>query len=341
MRQLKALCLLAIFTLLTSCIKNLDYSQNANPEKAGYTETAFLFDGECISTSEKPLTRVNDNLIEGVYGIAISQWIVEGDKKYTKPYAYGIFDNLSVDNLKINLLNGYDYRVSCTMIPDAQNVVEKKGEGYGRPFTLDRNAETGGTITNKFLLADQWDGTQVFLYELENSKVNVIGDSEVRSRPQVERYHGLIETLTPGATNVVIELYRRYCKVKFTANGLHKNNRLEVQMDDSPYWKLSDVANETESLPLSFKNLTTVIKEGTINTESPTFEVVLFKDGATAGVPIMKYNRSFKRNYETTIIISDIDNFGEEAGVTITIADEKELATEADIDLPWQGGQIQ
>lgn len=39
----------------------------------------------------------------------------------------------------------------------------------------------------------------------------------------------------------------------------------------------------------------------------------------------MKYNRSFKRNYRSMIAISDIDNFGTDAGLSIKIADEGEL----------------
>jgi hypothetical protein len=52
----------------------------------------------------------------------------------------------------------------------------------------------------------------------------------------------------------------------------------------------------------------------------------------------MKYNRSFKRNYRSMIAISDIDNFGTDAGLSIKIADEGELEDDPVTDLPWQEG---
>ena len=66
------------------------------------------------------------------------------------------------------------------------------------------------------------------------------------------------------------------------------------------------------------------------------FRVELFQDGVSQG-KIMEYNRSFKRNYKSVIAISDIDNFGTDADLSIKMADEGELENDPTTDLPWQG----
>lgn len=87
----------------------------------------------------------------------------------SKPYAYGIFDDVS--NLKLNLLDGYKYRVACTMIENAKDSLQHKDNKFARPFSLDRNGEVFGEIKNQFFLADQPDGSQLFLFDADNSKI--------------------------------------------------------------------------------------------------------------------------------------------------------------------------
>ena len=43
-------------------------------------------------------------------------------------------------------------------------------------------------------------------------------------------------------------------------------------------------------------------------------------------------------NYKSVIAISDIDNFGTDADLSIKMADEGELENDPTTDLPWQGG---
>lgn len=319
---------------LSSCIKDKDLSQITNKPDT-YSEVRLSIGGECNTTEVPMPTRAGEGK-KDIYGIAVSQWVREGGRLQTKAYAYGIFDDVS--NLKLNLLDGYKYRISCTMIKDAKDSIFSQNNKYARPFTLDRNGQTYGEIKNQFLVADQADGSQLFLSDVENSKVKTKYQDDNITRPFIIRYHGVIDSLETKSTGNELELYRRYFAVKFIANGLHENYRLEIQLDDSPKWILTPEKSETEYTYVSFKSLTGKIVNNNILTENAQFKVELFKGNESQGKEIMKYNRSFKRNYKSTIAISDIDNFGTDAGLSIKIADEGELENDPITDLPWQGG---
>lgn len=331
-KKLATISALAV-AILSSCIEEKDLSQISKvPEPETYSEVTFNIGGEC-STTETPLSRAT-NEKKDIYGITVSQWIRDtSGRLQSKPYAYGIFDNIS--NLKLNLLDGYKYRVACTMVRNATDSLEVDGK-LARPFTLDRNGKVYGTVENKFLIADQPDGTQLFLFDADNSKIGTKAQEDI-SRPSILRYHGLIDSLETHTANNELELYRRYFAVKFVANGLRKNYKLEVQLDDSPKWVLTPEKNETDYTYISFRTLTGKITSGNIISENVMFRVELFKDGVSQG-KIMEYNRSFKRDYKSVIAISDIDNFGTDADLSIKIADEGELENDPTTDLPWQGG---
>lgn len=319
--------------MLSSCVKDKDLSQLTNKPET-YSEVTLSIGGEYNAT-EVPMSRATGEK-KDIYGITVSQWIRDANGRLqSKPYAYGIFDDVSI--LKLNLLDGYKYRIACTMVKNAVDSLSQADGKLARPFTLDRNGQEYGEIKNQFLVADQPNGSQLFLFDADNSKIGTAAQKDI-TRPYIMRYHGVIDSLETKTTGNELELYRRYFAVKFIANGLRENCRLEVQLDDSPKWTLTPEKNETEYTYVSFRTLTGKITGNGILTENSVFKVELFKDDKSQGEEIMKYNRSFKRNYKSTIAISDIDNFGTDAGLSIKIADEGELENEPVIDLPWQGG---
>lgn len=344
MNNLKTITAITAFAVatLSSCIEEKDLSQlkPVQPGAETYTEVELNVGGEC-SVTEKPMGRAALTNVKGIYGITVSQWVKDASGRVqSKPYAYGIFDNVS--NLKVNLLDGYKYRIACTMVKDGADSIAVDNKKYGRPFTLDKNGSLYGGIQNKFLVADQQDGSQLFLFDADNSKIETKSQNKDITRPFVERYHGVIDSLVVGTVGNEIEMYRRYFAVKFAANGLREGYRLEIQLDDSPKWilngKTGKATVETGYNFVSFKSLTGKINTGTIATENAIMKVELFKNGVSQG-EIMKYSRSFKRNYQVTIAISDIDHFGTDAGLGITFKDEAEMENDPIIDLPWQGGE--
>lgn len=215
------------------------------------------------------------------------------------------------------------------------SLLTKDGTLY--PLTLSKgNDPKLGTITNKFITAERPDGTQEYLFDLENSKIGTKGQSNY-TRPFIQRYHGIIDKLTvaPDQTNT-LEVYRRYFGVQFKQNGLQADCKLEIQIDGAPTVWLTPDKKESPELMVSMRTLTTPVETGKILTDNARVKVTVHRTGKEAE-DILNYNINFKRNYMHTIVISDIDHFGTGSNVSIHV-EETELENSAQEDLPWQGG---
>ena len=161
-------CLFTAFTL-QSCIKEKDLYQ-APPTT--YSELNLQLDGDYLST-ELPMARATTptkiNESETLVGIAITMTPKEGQNPSSKPYAYGIFQldkAKDPNNLKIKVIDGYTYRISCSMIANAKDSIIKDEKGFfGAPFDLERSGKIKGECLNKFLTPEQADGIK-FLYNI-------------------------------------------------------------------------------------------------------------------------------------------------------------------------------
>ena len=156
-------CLFTAFTL-QSCIKEKDLYQ-APPTT--YSELNLQLDGDYLST-ELPMARATTptkiNESETLVGIAITMTPKEGQNPSSKPYAYGIFQldkAKDPNNLKIKVIDGYTYRISCSMIANAKDSIIKDEKGFfGAPFDLERSGTIKGECLNKFLTAEQVGGAK-------------------------------------------------------------------------------------------------------------------------------------------------------------------------------------
>ena len=139
------------------------------------------------------------------------------------------------------------------------------------------------------------------------------------------------------------DVYRRYFAVKFVAQGLLEGDRLEITLDDSSPFIATYDNPESKEQYVSFKNITATVSTSAVQSESMEFYVRLYRlndKGVEEEKTLMKYSRSFKRNYRSTVILTDIDNFGTDSGIGIEIKDEGELLEDDNIDLPWQSGSL-
>lgn len=317
---------------LQSCLKGEDVYKE---KEATYTELSLNIGGEC-SLTEKPMTRADGS--KELYGINVAMLIPNpnGGSETQKPYAYGVFDDIKAENLKLNVIDGYQYRISCTMIKEGKDSLLLNNETLF-PLTLSKgNNPKLGRITNKFITAEQADGTQAYLYDLENSKIGTSGQSNY-ARPFIRRYHGIIDKLSASADQTnTLEVYRRYFGVQFKQNGLQADCKLEIQLDDAPTVWLTPEKKESAEFMVSMKALTSTVEAGRIITDNARVKVTVHQTGKDP-VDILNYSINFKRNYMHTIAISDIDHFGTGSNVSIHV-EEAELENSAQEDLPWQGG---
>ena len=326
--------LVCICLTVSSCIPEKDLHEE---KPVTYTEVNFSVGGDC-SVTDKPMSRADASSKE-LYGINVAMLVKNpNDANFTsKPYAYGIFDHTSVQNLKLNLIDGYSYRVSCTMIADGVDSLAQNG-GYVRPFTIDKNRTNFGKVGNKFITSERPDGTQEYLYDLEVAQIGTAGQANIL-RPFIKRYHGFIETpiiSKDAPTQNDLEVYRRYFGVKFKVVGLQNGLKMKIQIDDSPAIWLSSSNAESESTYVSMKNLTAKVEPNRILTENGRVIATVYKEGEEPE-QILNYTIAFKRNYMHTIAISDIDHCGTPSGVKIKV-DEEEMGDDGQQDLPWQGG---
>lgn len=334
-------CLCTAFTL-QSCIKEKDLYE-APP--VTYSELNLLLDGD-FSSTELPMSRATKPTTidesKTIVGIAISMTPKEGQKPSSKPYAYGIFQldkARNPDNLKIKVIDGYTYRISCSMIANAKDSI-KEDKGFGAPFDL--GGKINGECLNKFLTAEQADGIK-FLYNIENAKIQTgNGVQNACSRPFIERYHGMVDKVEvkDGMQNHIM-LYRRFFGVKFKQTGL-ESGRLRIRVDDAPsiYLNASENIHETvesESKMVSMKNLTASIPVGENQyvTENVKVEVFWEKTPGTEGTKIISSNVTFKRNYTHSIALTNIEHIGTPGNVGIEV-ESGEMGEDIDQDIPWQ-----
>lgn len=342
-------CLLAAFTL-QSCIKEKDLYQEP---PTTYSELNLKLDGDYFST-ELPMARttkpstIDDN--KTIVGIAISMIPKDGTNPSSKPYAYGIFElekAKNPDNLKIRVIDGYTYRISCSMIANAKDSILAEGNSFAAPFDLERSGKIKGECLNKFLTAEQTDGIK-FLYNIENPKITTInGIQNECPRPFIERYHGLLDKLevTDGMQNP-ITLYRRFFGVKFKQIGL-KSGRIRINIDGAPsiYLNSSEDIHKTVESDLkmvSMRNLTANIPDANKNqylTENVKVEAFWEETPGAEEKQIVNSNITFKRNYIHSIALTNIDLIGTPANIGIEV-ETGEMGEDPEQDIPWQESTI-
>lgn len=118
--------LVVLSQILQSCLKGEDVYKEKEPT---YTELDLNIGGEC-SLNRK--TNEPCRCFERDFRYKCSHAHTESQRSVTqKPYAYGIFDNIKAGNLKLNVLDGYQYRISCTMIKEGKDsLLTKDGTLY-------------------------------------------------------------------------------------------------------------------------------------------------------------------------------------------------------------------
>ena len=338
-------CLFTAFTL-QSCIKEKDL-YHAPPTT--YSELNLQLDGDYLST-ELPMARATTptkiNESETLVGIAITMTPKEGQNPSSKPYAYGIFQldkAKDPNNLKIKVIDGYTYRISCSMIANAKDSIIKDEKGFfGAPFDLERSGKIKGECLNKFLTAEQADGIK-FLYNIENPRIQTRnGSQDACNRPFIERYHGLNDKVevTDGMQNHIM-LYRRFFGVKFKQTGLEKG-RLRIKLEDAPSIYLNANADihktvESELKMVSMRNLTANIPTGDNQHLTENVKVAVFWE-ETPGAEektIISSSITFKRNYTHSIALTNIEHIGTPSDIGIEV-ESGEMGEDIEQDIPWQ-----
>lgn len=321
---------MALFAVLmcvnfASCSGSSDDSdiEPNEPQKPKEYMVSLGLTGE-INVSESPLSRVSGN---DLYGIQVySCPNIEGNTDYT-PYAYGLFDNTSLMNIK--LLEGYKYNFKATMVVDGkENIYSSDGRFFVSPFAV---------------VADHTELSNDFTYS--NNKYMPLSNGYAKFKFNdryltadyaiIDRYYGEVEDYIPSEGNTVeINMKRTVFGVKFIAENLTEGS-IGIKMSSAP--QMSIIYPNTEiNYIINFANQTKAYSE---ENHSATLSTVLAwtkSDGVV--VPLGTHDITFKRNKLTTVTIKVAD-ITTENGFGITIDDEEKEMGEGD-NLTVENGEI-
>lgn len=288
-----------------SCSSEEDVEPN-EPQKPKEYTVSLGFTGE-ISVSESPLSRASEN---DLYGIQVYSCPNNGTSTTYSYYAYGLFDDTSLINIK--LLEGYKYKFVATMVVDGKNQL-----GFGNSMSHSGIAPFYMSITNYFKIShdDYMSGIDCG----ESS----MGGYKKYYRPKLDRYYGITEDYVPTENgNVSIFMKRTAFGAKFIAENLEEGT-VSINLSNAPEMKI--VYSETETMGIfTFSDVAKAYSEDNYS-EIVATEIIWTKaDGVI--VPLGTHRITFKRNVLTTVTIKVAD-ITTENGIGITF-ESGEMGTE-------------
>nr|UVM89762.1 MAG: hypothetical protein [Bacteriophage sp.] len=272
------------------------------------------FEGE-ISISESPLLKSTGS---DLYGVQV--YVKDNGSGEYKPYAYGLFDDPSLMDVK--LIGGNIYKFESTMIEDGKNrIYYSSSAGYYSPF--DAIKSSYAPLNNKFIYSssDFMRRLSWGLSDLENG--GSFRDSY--SRPNTVRFYGLYSDYKPSDNNVVTINMKKVCfGAKFVVEGLTEG-KVVVDIEDAP--KL-EIAHPAVSIQDIFTFEGSLGSESWINDDYSELVPVSISwhksDGSVK--PVSSSNINFKRNKLTTITVKlSGDNPASASGKVNISLEDKEM----------------
>lgn len=284
--------MIAFAMLFVSCSNELQEEQST-PKT--YTVSLGV-KGEILDVIQTPLTKSEEN--NNLYGIQVYSTTSLDEYKYTyKPYAYGLFDDIS--NVSITLLDGYYYKFQCTMVVSGKKRIDNNNGKFLYPFKFSSKGYNYDIpIENKFNITPEIEMTG-----LDYGSSSLINDKEYYY-PNTDRYYGEISNYQPVEKNTVnIEMKRTVFGVKFIAEGLTEG-RLKITMDGAPelYINSKDSKHEIEDI-FTFGNLWNATNNDNYSEDINTSIYWEKADGTEVPIAV-NYTLTFTRKMMHTIRVN-------------------------------------
>lgn len=289
---MKKLLLILISLIAISCNRQEDPLNQDNLSPKEYT-VSIGFGGE-LSSENFPMSKSSDS---DLYGIQVySKSSEESGFQY---YAYGLFDN--INNLSINLIDGYKYKIECSVVINGKNVIESERDNiYRAPFIGAYGF--GRKLDNTFhvLTEDAIWGLPYGSSQLKNYET-----TEKFSRPNTDRYYGMTGEIIPSDENSTITIYmkRTVYEAGFIAEGLTEG-RLKINVDGSPTIYINSNGNpQSDTEIYTFNNVSSAFEKDDYF-ESVPVTVVWEKDNGSVVPVISSQKITFKRKVRTITTIN-------------------------------------
>lgn len=248
------------------------------------------FEGE-ISISESPLLK---NASSDLYGVQV--YVKDNGSGEYKPYAYGLFDDPSLMDVK--LIGGNVYKFESTMVEDGKDrIYHNSSLNYYRPFTAIKSSYA--PLNNKFVYSSS-DFMRWLSWGMSDLENGEFGDSY--RRPNTVRFYGVHSDYKPSDKNIVTINMKKVCfGAKFVVEGLMEG-KVVIDIEDAPQMEIVHP-------DVSIQDIFTFdggLRDGSwINddySESVPVSISWHKsDGSVK--PVSSSNINFKRNKLTTITV--------------------------------------
>lgn len=295
----KALFILLVTFGFISCSTSDDpitSEPSTNPKE--YT-VSLGFSGEITSIEDSPLTKAASS---NLYGIQVYSMPTNGTEY--KPYAYGLFDDIS--SITIKLLEGYKYKFDCTMLVDGKNKVyySQYEKTYSVPFYVYNGSNTTSLNTSpSFIIEGSYRYNAI-----DQGNTFLAIDSKTYSRPNIDRYYGETIDYTPAEnTSISINMKRVSFGAKIIADGLTEG-KLNITLDKAPAMTIAYPATEIQDI-FTFENPYPYGNKWIQDAYTETIPVSISwtkVDGAV--VPLVTQDITFTRNKLTTITVKVKDS---------------------------------
>lgn len=280
-----------------SCSTSNDPVDETNSTPREYT-VSLGFSGEITSIEDSPLTKATTT---NLYGIQVYSTPSTGGEY--KPYAYGLFDDVS--SLQIKLLEGYKYKFSCTMLTDGKNKITyyQYNNTYSTPFYAYNGTDVIAlSISTSFVI-----GSYKCEY-LDKGNANLTIDSKSYTHPNIDRYYGEIIDYTPADnSSVSINMKRVSFGAKIIAEGLTEG-KLNITLDKASSMIIPYPSTEVQDI-FTFENPYPSGMTWTQDTYTETIPVsISWQKADGAVVPLVTQDITFTRNKLTTITVKVKDS---------------------------------
>ena len=309
---MKKILFYAMMLFVSLSCSNDDLDGGEGIEGMEYT-VKIGFEGE-ISISESPLLKSS---VSDLYGVQV--YVKDNSSGDYKPYAYGLFDDPSLMDVK--LIGGNVYKFESTMVEDGKNrIYHSSSSGYFQPFSAIKSSYA--PLNNKFVYSssDFMRWLSWGMSELDDGK---LGDSY--RRPNTVRFYGVHSDYKPSDKNIVTINMKKVCfGAKFVMEGLTEG-KVVIDIEDAPQM---EIVHPAVSIQDTFTFEGGSSDGRWINddySESVPVSISWHKsDGSVK--PVSSGNINFKRNKLTTITVKLSGDNPESASGKVNISlEDKEM----------------
>lgn len=216
-----------------------------DPEKGQKVVTSIIISDDFEIEDELPLSEATQTISRAdgndIYAFQIYARETSDPIDAYKPYAYGLFDDLS--NVAIEMTDDKRYKIWVSMVRDAKNTIKMTATGYWEPFLIGLSATK---VENQFV----YSTTKSFKsLNIGRSAVNeTTGSPKTYDRPKLSRYMGEISNFEPAADKQIkVALKRVVFGIRILSSDLSEGH-IEFSIDGAPKMTLTAGQGSVEEI---------------------------------------------------------------------------------------------